>query len=296
MTVALLFSGDSPGWQSMALTWSEHSRNVRMRLQRAGMIAHTELIWALERGDRALLRPEVRQPALTALAVGIFQDLQEAGVTFEYVAGHSLGEIAAWCASGAISPDTALEIARTRGRLLSRAADKTPGGMLAVTSERAVAEGQQLGLELAAHNAPDEWVLAGAESQLSAIAKVHGGTPLEAAGPWHTRAMGDAVDPLYRMLRTQLTRPMEAMLVCNVTGTIAAAGEIPELLSRQLAEPVQWAKTMRTLFVHQNQILVTIGPGDAVRSQAHRCLGSLVTVLPTDTPDDLQRTAETLAK
>ena len=81
------------------------------------------------------------------------------------MAGHSLGEISALVAAGALEAEDGLRLVATRGRLMQEAAEQTgDGGMLAVrVRERAPVDevAAAIGLALANDNAPDQLVLPG---------------------------------------------------------------------------------------------------------------------------------------
>ena len=74
------------------------------------------------------------QPALLAHSVAAYRVLQEIIPGFQpaFVAGHSMGELSALVAAKALPFREALELARTRGRLMKRAGEINPGGMAAI--------------------------------------------------------------------------------------------------------------------------------------------------------------------
>src|SRR5215207_1183409 len=82
----------------------------------------------------------------------------------DYFAGHSLGEIGALAAAGAIDDRDGLRIVVARGRAMEEAARRSePGGMLAVGCDRPGAESlaDRHGLTLANENSPEQFVLSG---------------------------------------------------------------------------------------------------------------------------------------
>src|SRR5690606_29595456 len=90
------------------------------------------------------------------------------------MAGHSLGELAALAAGGAISVEDGLRIAVKRGALMQRAAEADgESGMLALLGPGDVARevAERHGLTLANDNAPDQLVVAGHDDALSAARK-----------------------------------------------------------------------------------------------------------------------------
>ena len=74
---------------------------------------------------RELRKTDIFQPVLTALSLSIHEELAPAP---DAIAGHSLGEVAAFSAAGCYSPEDAVRIAALRGRLMAQAAADSPGG------------------------------------------------------------------------------------------------------------------------------------------------------------------------
>lgn len=94
--------------------------------------------WNLEtellRVDSALDKPELSQPATTAIQVALIALLHKQGLRFRAVVGHSSGEIAAAYAAGYLSHKTAMKIAFHAGQLEAAANFKGlgPGVMMSV--------------------------------------------------------------------------------------------------------------------------------------------------------------------
>ncbi|MGW7264895.1 type I polyketide synthase [Streptomyces sp. NPDC054842] len=83
-------------------------------------------------GAASLDRVDVIQPALFAMMVSLARVWASLGVVPDAVVGHSQGEIAAACVSGALSLDDAARIVALRSQCLSELAG--PGGMSAVAA------------------------------------------------------------------------------------------------------------------------------------------------------------------
>src|SRR5262249_8115415 len=89
----------------------------------------------------------------------------------ECFAGHSLGEVGALAAAGAIEDADGLRIVVARGRVMEDVASAAePGGMLAVGSDRdrAGALADEHGLTLANENSPEQFVLSGPLARIEA--------------------------------------------------------------------------------------------------------------------------------
>jgi [acyl-carrier-protein] S-malonyltransferase len=246
----------------------------------AGEASGADVPRLLARGGSQLFRPEVLQPALVAVCLGVFRLLERAGVGPALVAGHSLGELSAWAACGCVAAEDAVAIAALRGRLMAREAAHRPGGMLALrnadrdTCERALALGASAGsICLAAHNAPDEWILSGDHAALAQVAARFSAVRLAVAGPWHSPAMAGAVAELEEALEAIARRPGRARFVANRDGRIAAEDDIPALIAGQLVRPIEWVAALHTVAGAGCRRLIAVGPGKMLRGLVRRSLG-----------------------
>lgn len=299
--VAFIFPGQGMEAPRMGLDLAREHPPAMDLLLEASELAGVDLLRLLERGGPDLGRTEVLQPALSAVSLGALSWLREAGVKPVWVAGHSLGEVAAWAATGAVTVEDAVALAATRGRLMAREAARAPGGMLALMDPApgdlgmALHLGEEHGaVAVAAHNAPGEWVLTGDRDALSAVSAVMKTRPVPAAGPWHSPAMAGAVADLRQALDRLRISEADVPMICNTTGEIAPPEQIPGLLVRQFTAPVQWARTMDTLVSQGVTDLVTVGPGKVLRGLARKNLGDGVRIHATETPAHLERTLKGL--
>ena len=256
---------------------------------------------ALARGGRELARTEVLQPAMVAVGLGVVELLARAGVRPSIVAGHSLGEVAAWAASGAISAADAVAAAAVRGRLMAREAARRPGGLVRLHDAddalcaRALQHGAAAGaISIAAHNAPDQWVLAGDDAALDRVVGAFRSTRLAVAGAWHSPAMADAVEEV-DLAFAAIPRRRGVPLVANRTGAIAPPDAVPGLLAGQLVHRIEWVATQRTLAAAGATRWIACGHGSTLRAMARRTLGDAVVVDVVDRRADVDRVARELA-
>ncbi|WP_153821671.1 acyltransferase domain-containing protein [Polyangium spumosum] len=319
--MAFLFPGQGAKGLFEAASFVANEPRGKEMLDRAAEatdIAPSEL---LAKGGRALERTEVQQPALTAIALFVHVELLAAGIPPDFVAGHSLGELPAWAATGAITPEDAIMIAALRGRLMAREAARHPGMMLALscaelspvllrgTLQRAIARcGSKV--TIAATNTPDELVVSGDEETIGKLVKTledaQGGfndnkpfhfRRLPVAGPWHSESMKDAVPELEAALTRARRGAMRVPLVLNATGKLAEEeGSVPRLLAGQLVSAVRWTDVMTTLKDRGVTDYVTIAPGAVLRSLVRTNLGPDVRIHATENTADIRRTADALRR
>jgi [acyl-carrier-protein] S-malonyltransferase len=280
----------------------EASPAVLARMNAAAALVDADLAALCRRGEPRLFEGRLLQPAVTALCLGIVDELAARGAAPSACAGHSLGELAALVASGALEADAALRLAVTRGELMGHAARVRRGGMLALNVaepsdvERALAAGAEAGeIVLATHNTPNEWVLAGDDAALTLVAARFPSVRLRVEGAFHSPLMQPALEGYRTALEQVHFAAPCAGFVSDETGDFVAAGEdLDALLAAQLTGTLDWTRVLRRLHTSGIQRFVSIGPGKAQRSFVHQCLGRSVEVLSTDSPVDLEHSAKEL--
>jgi [acyl-carrier-protein] S-malonyltransferase len=195
------------------------------------------------------------------------------------MAGHSLGELSALAAAGAVDEHEALALVVLRGRLMAESGAASGGGtMLAVvrgTPARAAALAARHGVTVANDNAPDQVVLSGARENLEAAgndARAQGlrAMMLEVAGAFHSPQMAAAVEPFReRLAQTTFREPMTTVVSC---ATAARFKDPKNELAQALVSPVRWRETMTTLDGMGVQTFVDAGPGRVLAKLAPRCV------------------------
>jgi [acyl-carrier-protein] S-malonyltransferase len=300
MKTALLFPGQGTEMAPAIAAWSAGSDAVRLRLETAAGLLGTRLENLLERGGARLRSTAVGQPMLTALTLAIYEELRASGERPVCVAGHSLGEVAAWAACGSISAEHAVELCVRRGQVMAEAAASRPGGMLALLDansgivEEALAVGRAHGVvDLAAHNAPGEWVLAGEFAGLRAVAERFPSRRLEVDGAWHSRLLLDAELEFRAALAAEDATPPRLPFYCNATGeSVRDPGRFIDVLGGQLTRPVLWVDCVLAIQEAGVDRFVVCGPGKALRGMVRKILGSAVEIRVVEQIEDLQLSKE----
>ncbi len=217
------------------------------------------------------------QPAIYSASVASFERLgRPAAAAY---AGHSLGEIAALAAAGAVGDLDGLRIAAERGRLMQLAAEAAePGGMLAVGGRRgqALELGQRTGLSLANENSPEQFVLSGAEAGLEAARGEARGLGLRVkrlavVGAFHSPDMNPAIEPFREFLAAI---ELNAATTPSLSGATASPFEPDptEQLIASLTSPVRWVEVMRRLDSDGIRRFLDVGPGRVLAKLVPRIL------------------------
>jgi [acyl-carrier-protein] S-malonyltransferase len=207
-----------------------------------------------------------------------------AGMRPRYLAGHSLGELAALAIAGVYSPEAGLELVVERSRLMALRAAETPGGMAAVLGmdgeEITAVLGGMQGVWLANDNAPGQVVISGTHEGLerATAALSEAGArrilPLTVAGPFHSPLMGPAAAAFATLLEKTAFSDARIPVVSNAAPTAATdAATLRERLSLQITSPVRWTETMTFLRGAGVDTLVEAGPGAVLKGLARRMEG-----------------------
>jgi [acyl-carrier-protein] S-malonyltransferase len=264
-----------PGAAERIAAWSQISG---LDLARLGTTATAEEIT-----DTA-----VTQPLVVAATLLAHEELTKRGLVSDadtVVAGHSVGEIAAYAIAGVISADDAVKLAATRGAEMAKACAVEPTGMSALLGgEEAdvLARLEELDLTPANRNAAGQIVAAGSLTALSKLAEDPPAKarvrPLATAGAFHTRYMASALDGYAAAADGVTTSEPTAKLLSNADGQpVASAADAMSKLVSQLTRPVRWDLCTETLRANNVTAIVEFPPAGTLAGIAKRELRGVPT-------------------
>jgi [acyl-carrier-protein] S-malonyltransferase len=268
-----------PGAAGRLAAWSQVSG---LDLARLGTTATAEEIT-----DTA-----VTQPLVVAATLLAHEELTKRGLLGSaetgqsmIVAGHSVGEIAAYAIAGVISADDAVKLAATRGSEMAKACALEPTGMSAVLGgdeAEVLARLDALDLVAANRNAVGQIVAAGA---LSALDKLAEDPPAKArvrklatAGAFHTHFMASATDGYATAAESVATSEPTAKLLSNADGQpVGSAADAMSKLVAQLTRPVRWDLCTQTMREDNVTAIVEFPPAGTLAGIAKRELRGVPT-------------------
>jgi [acyl-carrier-protein] S-malonyltransferase len=281
-----------PGADERIAAWSEA---VGLDLARLGTTATADEIT-----DTA-----VTQPLVVAATLLAHQELTNRGLLAgadTIVAGHSVGEIAAYAIAGVLAADDALTLAATRGSEMAKACAIEPTGMAAVLGgdeAEVLARLDALDLVPANRNAAGQIVAAGA---ISALEKLAEDPPAKArvrllatAGAFHTHFMSSALDGYSAAADAVATADIAGStttLLSNADGQpVTSAADAMTKLVAQLTRPVRWDLCTETMRQREVTAIIEFPPAGTLVGIAKRELRGVPTYA-VKTPADLDGLTE----
>ncbi|MBR9754181.1 MAG: SDR family NAD(P)-dependent oxidoreductase [Gammaproteobacteria bacterium] len=290
-----VYSGNGCQWAGMGRALMEESASVRACLERLdiafrdfnGFELLKELDGSLsEKGENRLDATEIAQPTLFALQVAVTEWLIERGIRPAAVTGHSVGEVAAAWASGALTLEQATRVIFQRSYHQGRT--RGTGAMMAVglgecEMREWLEQPQWASLSLAGINGPRGTTLAGERELLEALSKELSdqGAFARVLGldyAFHSPAMDPIKSGLLESLDGLTPRATHTPFISTVTGSVIAGQQLdarywwenirqPVMFEAAVTSLVNWhSEAEENAALGRHRLLVEIGAHPILRS------------------------------
>lgn len=218
------------------------------------------------------------QPALYVHSIAAWKTFTHLYPEFKpaLVAGHSLGELSALTASGALSFSDGLRLVRTRGELMKRAGELNPGGMAAILGgdiallDKVCAEASTVDeiVQVANDNCPGQVVISGHKPALERAMEA-----AKAAGAKRAKALPISIaahSPLMDSIQKDWDAAVDACTietpVISVVGNVhakqmLAVEELRTDIKAQMQSRVRWTESVQEMLRNGIQTFVEAGAG-----------------------------------
>jgi [acyl-carrier-protein] S-malonyltransferase len=295
MSLAVLFPGQGSIAPGAGSPWVDHPAwSVVAEVEAVADRPIAPLL--LDAAAEALTRTDAAQLATLTLSLvaweALRESLDEAPVA---MAGHSLGQVTALIAAGAVPRTEGIALAVARADACRASDDANPGrlaALLGATLEQA--EAACAGVSdcwVANDNAPGQVVIGGTPDGLAAATEaakalgVRKAMPLAVGGAFHTPLLQPAVEQWRPVLEAT---PFASTSVPIVDNTDVGARTEPHgwaaLLARHLVEPVRWREVQLALRddLGATEVL-ELAPAGTLAAMAKRTIGDVI-VRTSDIP------------
>lgn len=285
--LAFVFSGQGSHWPRMGQQLYEREPVFRAAMDRCdrafAALAGRSILEEIRR-EPAVSRLDDTgntQPAIFAVQMALFALWRSFGIVPDVVVGHSLGEVAAACAAGALSIEDGARVVFHRSRLMKRAAGHglTAVVGLPLAEARAAVGSDEQSIAVAGSNSPTTSVVAGepeAIRRLVAALSSQGVFCRPIAGvdiAFHSPQMDPLRDELADALADLRPRDTEIPIVSTVTGTIVESRNLDgQYWGRNLREPFLFSHAVDRLLSHGCRVFVEISPHAVLGSSITQCL------------------------
>ena len=258
--VAFVYPGQGTQYVGMGKELYEKNKRAKELFDKIFNSLDIDLKKVMFEGPEDLLkRTDYTQPAIVSLSLVLTELLKEKGIEPDYVAGHSVGEFAAFGGANYLSIEDAVKLVAARGRIMREVAEKVNGSMAAVLGMNAekikeILKSVDGVVEAVNFNEPNQTVIAGSKEAVEkacVVLKEAGAKramPLAVSGPFHSSLMKEAGEQLKEEAKNYTFNVGKVKIVANTTAELLESdSEVKDEIYRQSFGPVKWVDTINKL-------------------------------------------------
>ena len=284
MSSAYLFPGQGSQHVGMGLELYQNTPEARAVFDQADEQLGFALSTLCFEGPEETLTDTVnQQPALFVTSLAMWQRMQAQDWAMPaFMAGHSLGEISALAAAGALSFADGLRLVQQRGELMKAAGKREPGAMAAILALdmptvrdicQQASEENGRSVQVANDNCPGQVVISGDEAalnramELAEAAKARKVVKLPITIAAHSKLMASAAEAFAEAVDATPIQAPNVPVIGNVSAQpLTTPDQIRDELKAQLTSGVAWTDSMTYLLEQGVDSFVEVGPGDTLLS------------------------------
>ena len=308
--IAMIFPGQGSQTIGMGKSFYENSDLAKEMFDKAGARIGVDFKALLFEENEQINQTAYTQPAIllvSIIAYKLFQ--QKHDVKPALLLGHSLGEISALCAAGAIDYLDAVELVHKRGTLMQAACDGIEAGMMAIVGlddasiEQVCLDARNKENKIiwpANYNQDGQLVIAGIKPDLASMegafkeAGAKRALLLNMSVASHCPLLAPAQAPLKAELERMMDKPFVAPVISNVTAkAYETKQQALELVAEQLVKPVLYKQSIIAI-KDDVDMAIEFGNGSVLKGMNRRINKEMPTLNVNDM-DSLQKVIEELS-
>ncbi|MBQ6675036.1 MAG: ACP S-malonyltransferase [Ruminococcus sp.] len=279
-----LFSGQGSQYVGMAKELYEGFPAAKAYFDKASEVLGFDIADICFNGPEEELNKTINsQPAIMATSLAAFAAATESSITFDGVAGHSLGEYAAMVAAGVVSVDDGFKLIKARAAAMQKAAESSSGAMYAIIGLDAdeverVCEQTEGYVVPVNYNSAVQTVIAGETDACERAAAAFAGMKkkaikLNVASAFHSKLMQSAADEFIETAKTIAFNPPKVEFYSNVLGTkLEDISNMPEMLARHIVSPVRFTSELNEMEKAGYENFIELGPNKVLTGLVKKTL------------------------
>ncbi len=314
-TFALLFPGQGSQYIGMCAELIQQFAVAEEVFEEANQVLNFDLRSLILNGNiNELTLSENAQPAVVTASYALFRVFEEL-IDGKPVcaAGHSLGEISALIAAGALSFSDGLLYARKRGELMHHAVQEKKGGAGIVVDLDVKTLNTLIDsikpydyVTISGYNSPRQFIVAGTSSALLLLEKEvdkNGGEfipfkmmPMKVDSPYHSNLMAFLTPQFRKILPSIKFKKTNFDIWSTITAkVITLSDSISDILCNQLILPVCWNQVLKGMCKAGVELLIDIGPQEIMSNLVKENPGLPIS-LAFDSKNDKEKIIRNLSK
>ena len=299
--IAFVFPGQGAQFVGMGKDIYENNETARQEFDKIFSSLSFDLKTAMFEGPKETLKKtKYTQPAIVAMSLVLEKLVRSKGIKPDFVAGHSVGEYAAFGSGEFLTLSDAVKLTAFRGETMNEIAESVNGGMAAIIGMDSEKIKEVLKtvdgiVEAVNFNEPKQTVIAGEKSAIEKActalkeAGAKRALPLAVSGPFHSSLMKPAGEKLKTEAEKYDFREGTAKLVANTTAEIISSPEeIKKEIYAQSFGPVKWVDTVNRLKENGVDIIYEIGPGKVLAGLIKK-IDKELTVININSLEDIEK-------
>ena len=299
--IAFVFPGQGAQFVGMGKDIYENNETARQEFDKIFSSLSFDLKTAMFEGpEETLKKTKYTQPAIVAMSLVLEKLVRSKGIKPDFVAGHSVGEYAAFGSGEFLTLSDAVKLTAFRGETMNEIAESVNGGMAAIIGMDSEKIKEVLKtvdgiVEAVNFNEPKQTVIAGEKSAIEKActalkeAGAKRALPLAVSGPFHSSLMKPAGEKLKIEAEKYDFREGTAKLVANTTAEIISSPEeIKKEIYAQSFGPVKWVDTVNKLKENGIDTIYEIGPGKVLAGLIKK-IDKELTVININSLEDVEK-------